>query len=146
MKKLENGDCISFLPNDLIFKVEKKVMVGIIEDTVAEQSEQEAVKLSQTKDCNVENDSKVSEHDDVKDNDKVLDSTNTNFVISKEIEDLDSEEMVGFNTPEPADEEDNEGSYEDDNIKIEETAQPLNKTRVLPNWMTKNKGWCRWLF
>ena len=140
VKKLENGDCISFLPNDLIFKIEKKDIAGIIEDTTAEQSGLEAVKLSQTKDCNVENDSKVSEHDIVKDNDNVLDSTNTNVIISKEIEDLDPEEMVGFNTPEPADEKDNEDSYEDDNIKIEVVAQPLNKTRVLPNWMTKNKG------
>ena len=35
---------------------------------------------------------------------------------------------------------DDEDDVDEDKTKFEKTAQLLNKTRVLPSWMTKNKG------
>ena len=125
MKKLEKGDCISFLPKDLIFRVGERD-TGNIEDTTAEQE----VKKE---------DSNVSEEDVVEDNEKILDRKD-NVEISKRSEGLVPEDLPRrFDEPEIDDEEDNEYSDEDD-TKFEETAQVLNKTRVLPDWMTKTKG------
>jgi hypothetical protein len=125
VKKLEKGDCISFLPNDLIFRVGERD-TGNIEDTTAEQE----VKKE---------DSNVSEEDVVEDNEKILDRKD-NVEISKRSEGLVPEDLPRrFDEPEIDDEEDNEYSDEDD-TKFEETAQVLNKTRVLPDWMTKTKG------
>ena len=122
MKKLEKGDCISFLPKDLIFRVGERD-TGNIEDTTAEQE----VKKE---------DSNVSEEDVVEDNEKILDRKDN----VERSEDLVPEDLPrGFDEPEINDEEDNEYSDEDD-TKFEETAQVLNKTRVLPDWMTKTKG------
>jgi hypothetical protein len=125
VKKLEKGDCISFLPKDLIFRVGERD-TGNIEDTTPEQE----VKKE---------DSNVSEEDVVEDNEKILDRKD-NVEISKRSEGLVPEDLPRrFDEQEIDDEEDNEYSDEDD-TKFEETAQVLNKTRVLPDWMTKTKG------
>ena len=148
MKKLENGDCISFLPNDLTFRVERKG----IEDTTAEEAleheaalEHKAAEVFDTKDGHVECSSEVLEDNNGKD--KVSNVEDTSVEINKESEGLvPSGEVLTRNTELDDEEEDyvdDEGEEGDDKVdrtEIEETAQPLNKTRVLPSWMTKNKG------
>ncbi len=82
MKKLEDGDSISFLPNDLIFRVEQKVNdTLVIEDTTAEEG-LEAAEVPDRKECNVEHNSKVVEDNNVKDNA----SDDTSVEIHKESE------------------------------------------------------------
>ena len=133
------------MPNDLVFRVEKKENdASIVKDAPAEH---EAIGVSDTKDCNVEH-SKVVEDDSVKD-DKLPDREDTNVEISERNESIvpvsvkDNKSDVDDNVDEDDDQSgdsDDEDDVDEDKTKFEKTAQLLNKTRVLPSWMTKNKG------
>ena len=75
--------------------------------------------------------------------DKLPNMEDTNVEISKKSEGIVPDVLA---KSEVDDDEDSHDSVDEDvdddedKTKVEETAQLLNKTRVLPSWMAKNKG------
>ena len=78
--------------------------------------------------------------------DKLPNMEDTNVEISKKSEGIVPDVLTKSEVDDEDDDEDSHDSVDEDvdddedKTKVEETAQLLNKTRVLPSWMAKNKG------
>lgn len=218
VKKLQDGDCISFLPNDLIFRVEIKGNNAITKESVTEESHKsKATDASDLKDSVLESNDKALDDKNLNTEDEgknletskgfgevgpspgdevdpspggevgqspggkvdqsaggdvdLLPGGNMGQYLGGEVgqspggevgqspggevgqspggevgevgKSPDGETLKKEDSPESSDDAEEPGKdFDEDNDKMEvkETAQPLNKKRVLPNWMTKGNN------
>ena len=147
-KELQNGDCIAFLPNDLIFKVLSKedhkstVVIGKDEVTKDEvtikghhviDSEDVEVRNEVTKDELTMKGHHIIDSEDVEVTNEVTNEVTKDELTMKAHRVIDSEDVEVTNR----EVRNRDFIYEE---KKDLVAVPLKKKRNLPSWMTNSKG------
>ena len=128
------------MPNDLFFKVEIKDNVAIAESEPIVKISDGAVKVSDKEEDSSVGSSKENEVEKPEDGEKIAEEITENVSSTEVIKVASIDKRTADMEQADVHSDESDESSEDYHEEVERPARTLNKTRVLPSWMTKDKG------